>query len=79
MEALTADASIPGNSSSVTLNSDLKLTGIHYKRLNEPIISKKTLDNEPKIAKKIVTGRIRFPKGQGRHPNLHRTQNGSRF
>jgi hypothetical protein len=52
MEALTVDARIPGDSSSLTLNSDLKLSVIRCKRLKEPIIVEDELAKESKIAKK---------------------------
>jgi hypothetical protein len=52
MEALGANASVPGDSSNLAPNSDLKLTGIRCRRPKEPIVVKEEFVTALKIVKK---------------------------
>jgi hypothetical protein len=52
IEALAMDANIPGDSSSLAPNSDLKLTGIHCRKPKVSIVIKEKFITALKNAKK---------------------------
>jgi hypothetical protein len=52
IEALGAGASITGDSSRMTANSNPKLTEIRCRRPKEPIVVEEEFVNDPKIAKR---------------------------
>jgi hypothetical protein len=64
MEARAADASVPGETSRMAPNSDLKLTGIRCRRLKEPIIVEHEFIDEPKIARQKIAPEESLSRGK---------------